>query len=544
MKNKKTENGKLKTENSFRLDSKNLLRNFSLRLCVSAVCLLSIASTSFAQTETPPAPSAPPTVKIPAVPEKTLPNGLKIVVVERKNVPLVTASLLIRSGANSEDEAQAGVADMTASLLLKGTKTRTATQIAEQMEFLGGNINSGANWSATNVTVNITSDKLDRALAIMSDVVLHPTFAAKEIALYKTQTLDELNVQLKQPSALANFAASRYTYGEHTAVGTPETIAKITGKNISDFYAYAFEPRDSILIFTGDISQQAALALAQKYFGGWSVRRGRSQTVSPPPRIPGKVVVVGTDDNALGTSENAARATSNEPKNIDRILVVDLPNSGQAAVTYAKRLENGRVFYGDKDKILVDENYYPALVTNSVLGGGYTNRLNLEIRIKRGLSYGARSNFAWRSSSSNFSAGAQTKNVSAAEVAELLADEIERIGNEKVGADELKPRTATLTGNFSRALETTNGLAAQISELYLYGIDPKELNSYMQNLQAVSDAQVKDFAAKNIKGGDIIIVGDYAKFKDDLQKRFPSQKVEVIAASQLNLNSDTLRKEK
>ncbi|MEP7039760.1 MAG: insulinase family protein, partial [Acidobacteriota bacterium] len=117
---------------------------------------LSVSLTSFVfaanAQETPPAPSAPRSVKIPSVQEKTLPNGLKVVVVERKNLPLVTASLLFKSGANVEDDALAGVADLTASMLLRGTKTRTATQIAQDIEFLGGNINSGAGWNSSNVT--------------------------------------------------------------------------------------------------------------------------------------------------------------------------------------------------------------------------------------------------------------------------------------------------------------------------------------------------------------------------------------------------------
>jgi len=498
-----------------------IVENIAAFLILNFAFLISCA---FAQ-EQPPAPSAPRPVKIPAVQEKTLPNNLKIVVVERKNIPLVTASLLVRSGANVEDDAVAGVADMTASLLLKGTKTRTATRIAEEMEFLGGNIDSGANWNSTNVTVNVTSDKLDKALAIMSDVILNPTFAPKEIALYKTQTLDALNVQLKQPSSLANFVASRYTYGEHSAFGTPETIAKINRKTIVDFYRQSFFPSQSVLIFTGDISQQTATALARKYFGIWK----------------DKEIIQNLTESPEGIAPIVTRVLT-EPQTVNRILVIDLPNSGQSAVTYAKQLDVGRVINGEDANTSPNEIYFPALITNSVLGGGYTNRLNLEIRIKQGLSYGARSNVTWREANSNFSAGAQTKNVSAAQVAELIVNEINRITTESVGQDELKPRTATLTGNFNSSLETTNGLAAQIRELYLYGINPNELNAYTQNLQSVTDAQVKDFASKNIRGGDIIIVGDYAKFKDDLQKRFPNQKIEVIAASQLNLNSDTLRK--
>ena len=254
---------------------------FSTALCISVFSFFSI---TFAQ-EMPPAPSAQRSVKIPNVQEKTLPNGLKIVVVERKNVPLVTASLLVKSGANVEDDALGGVADLTASMLLKGTKTRTATQIAQDIEFLGGNINSGANWNSSNVSVNVTSDKLDKALAIMSDVVINPTFAKPEIDLYKTQTLDALNVQLKQPSSLAGFVASRYSFDEHSAAGTPETIAKISRTDILKFYQKTYLPTDSVLIFTGDISSEEALMLAKKYFGSWKAIGKPMQNRCPLLRI-------------------------------------------------------------------------------------------------------------------------------------------------------------------------------------------------------------------------------------------------------------------
>ncbi len=182
-----------------------------------------------------------------------MPNGLRVAVIERKNVPLVTATLLVKSGASGEGE-KAGLADLTASLLLKGTKTRSATQIAEQIEFLGGNINSGANWLNSNVSVNVTSDKIEQALTVMADAILNPAFAQSEIDLLKTQTLDELNVALKQPSTLANFAAARYTFGEHVAAGTPESLAKLTRDDI-----HKFSPKT---IFTG----QFGFAFRRRYF--------------------------------------------------------------------------------------------------------------------------------------------------------------------------------------------------------------------------------------------------------------------------------------
>jgi zinc protease len=215
------------------------------------------------------------------------------------------------------------------------------------------------------------------------------------------------------------------------------------------------------------------------------------------------------------------------------ILVVDLPKSGQAAVTYAKPLMS----VGRKSNV-----YYPAQVLNSVLGGGYSSRLNYEIRIKRGLSYGAGSSFAWRPSSSDFSTRTQTKNESAAEVVGLVLDEVKKLGETSVGNEELVPRKSVLTGNFGRNLETTAGLATAVGELYAFGIPTSELNAYVTSVNGVSDSEIKSFASGNLSRGDIIIVGDYSVFKDDLAKRFPKTSVDVIKADDLDLSKDNLHK--
>ncbi|MGI8787823.1 MAG: M16 family metallopeptidase [Pyrinomonadaceae bacterium] len=482
--------------------------NLSLHLCVSAVCLLVFSLNLFAQIEKPPAPSAPRVAKIPPVQTKKLSNGLTVASVERKNVPLVTVSLLIKSGADSE--AKDGLANMTAALLTRGTKTRSATQIAEQIEFLGGRIRANAGWNSTVVSVNVASDKLDQALAIMSDVVLNPAFEPKEIELFKSQTVDNLNVVLKQPSSLANFVASRYTFDEHNSIGTPESLNSITKADVENFYRKFYAPKESVLIFAGDITNEKAAALAQKYFGEWS---GDSKT---PNRM----------------SDVAAMKNDDSP--IQKILVIDLPNSGQTAVIYAKKLE--RIGRSDKD------NYFPATVLNAVLGGGYSARLNEEIRIKRGLSYGAASSFNWQNSQTNFLARTQTKNVSAAQVAELVAAEIDKIGSGIAEQPELTARKLTLTGDFGRDLETTDGLADRLVELYTFDLNPNELNTYTSSVQNISAGQVKNFAAENLKGGDLIIVGDAKIFMDDLKKRFPNQKIETIEASDLDLNRSDLRK--
>ncbi len=478
-----------------------------------AVFCCGLSALTITAQETPPSPSAPKSVKVPAVKSQTLSNELQVVVVERKNVPLVTVQLLVKAGAETESSAKAGLANMTASLLTKGTTTRTATQIAEQMEFLGGSINTGAGWNNSSVTINVMADKIDQAMAIMADTVLNPAFKQDEIDLLKSQTLDGLNFNLKQPGFLASYVASAYSFNEHPAGGTPESINVIKRNNIVDFHKDYFQPQNSILIFTGDITGDKANKLAEQYFGNWKK----------------------PDDSSGSGSGSGSGSFSTSKAIVKRILVVDLPNSGQAAVSYAKKLNlanSGRT----------SKNYYPASVLNSLLGGGYSSRLNQEIRIKRGLSYGAGSSFAWRSLDSNFGTRTQTKNESAAEVAELVVDEIKKLAVSKIEDSELNPRKMVLIGTFGRNLETNGGLAGAIGDLYSFGLSTSELNSYLDNVNAISDAQIQKFAGENLYGGDIIIVGDAKIFMDDLKKRFPDKQIEVIKADELDLSKANLRK--
>lgn len=472
---------------------------------------LSAASIS-AQTETPPAPSAPKSGIIPAVQEKRLANGLTIAVVEKRSLPIVTVQLLVKSGASLEDAGKAGLADLTASMLTKGSKTRSATQIAEEIEFLGGSINSGAGWNNSVVSISVTSDKLDQAMAIMADVVLNPVFDQKELDLLKSQSLDGLTYNLKQPGFLANYVASRYSFNEHPAGGTPASIGSITQSDVAAFHSKNYRSDMAVLIFAGDITLERAAAAAEKLFGGWTKREGEI--------VGARLEIGGGSGSPLETA-------------VRRIMVIDLPNSGQASVNYVKKT-NG---VGRRAP-----EYYPASVLNSLLGGGYSSRLNQEIRIKRGLSYGAGSNFSWRTGNNNFGARAQTKNESAAEVAELVLAEVKRLTAGSIADVELTPRKSVLTGNFGRNLETTGGLADAVADLYSYGIPTTELNSYSASVTGVKDLQIRDFASKNLPGGDLIIVGDYAKFKDDLSKRFPNMKIDIIKADELDLSKESLRK--
>ena len=213
-----------------------------------------------------------------------------------------------------------------------------------------------------------------------------------------------------------------------------------------------------------------------------------------------------------------------------RVVVVDMPGAGQAAVVFARR-----------GIARTDATFFSGLVANSVLTG-YSGRLNQEIRIKRGLSYGAGSQLQVRRDTGLFVASAQTKNQSGAEVASLLLGELRRLSNEPVGETELVPRKAVLIGSFGRALETTEGLVGQVAGLALYGLGLDETNRYINNVQAITAADVQRFGGTSLdtKGASIIIVGDAKEFLPELQKQFKN--VEVIPIAELDLNRASLRK--
>jgi zinc protease len=204
-----------------------------------------------------------------------------------------------------------------------------------------------------------------------------------------------------------------------------------------------------------------------------------------------------------------------------RVVVVDLPEAGQAVVMVSR-----------PGLARTDPQYALAQVTNSVLGGGYSSRLNEEIRVKRGLTYGAGSGFDFRAQPGPFTASVQTKNESAAEVAHLVVEEMKKMASEPVPAEELTPRKATLIGQFARSLETNAGLARQVGELALYGIKLDEISRYIPSVESVTSAQVEEFAKERLGGASsIVIVGDAKKFIEPLKKEFPD--VEVIPATQV-----------
>ncbi|MEY2506998.1 MAG: zinc protease [Verrucomicrobiota bacterium] len=458
--------------------------------------------------DTPPPASAPHEVTFSQPKETKLSNGLRVIVVERPGLPLLAAELLVRNGAEVDPKDLAGTASMTGSLLTRGTESMTAPQIANAIETLGGTIDSGAHWEATRATVVVMSDKIEPALRILADVVLHATFKQEEIDRFKNQTMDGLRVALRQPGSLSQFVAGRALFGDapygHSHTGTMESVQAIKREDIVKYYQTYYVPENAALILSGNVTLEQGRKYAEQFFGDW---KGAMPAAVETP--------------SSGVAEW-------KPSNI----VIDMPEAGQAAVTLARP--------GIKRK---SPDYYAGLLANAALGTGFVSRLNREIRIKRGLSYGARSSLDARRDVGPFAATAQTKNQSAAEVATLMQIELKRLKSEPVAGDELKSRQAVLTGSYARSLETNGGFVGKLSAMIANDLPLDTINKFIPSINAVTSADVTAFAAKYFDTPpSLIIIGKAADFIGPLKKDFPD--VKVIPVPELDLNRADLTKVK
>jgi len=465
------------------------------------------ADVAFTPQESAPAPGAPRPVTFPTPVEKKLPNGLRVVVIPRAGTGLVSVAASVKAGSVFDPNDEAGLADFAASLLTRGTKSHTAPQIAETIESLGGTINSGAGWDSANVNMSSLSSRLEEALPMFAEVVRSPRFADEEVERLRSEKMDDLTVSLRSPRTLANMTAARVIFGDssygHSPTGTTETIKALTGAQINQFYGARFQPQETTLVLGGDITPDAAFAYAEQYFGDWkSLGAQKMPMPAVRPSQPG-----------------------------GRVIVIDKPDAGQSAVCVAcATIRRG------------DQKYAIARVANSVLGEGYSARMNQEIRIKRGLSYGASSRLDLRKEGGFFLAAAQTRNDAAAEVATLLQKEMTRLAAEPVAEAELTPRKAALSGNYARQLEKASGLVATVVSLTAEDLPLSSLNDYLPRVEKVTAREIKSFAGKNLGTGDssIIIVGDGRQFLADLKKAFPN--TEVIPVEKLDLNAASLVK--
>jgi len=481
-----------------------------MRIVHTAFALALVATSVTAQSaskQTPPPPKPAKEIHFPAFEEKTLGNGLRVVVIEQHETPSLSLQLLVPAGKVHTPPGKAGLADATAALIREGTATRSSQQIAQTIDSVGGELNTVATLESGFATVRATSDQLDLGLDLLSDVVLRPSFPAEELERWRSQTLSGLQIQQADPNYIADAAFERLVTGGHPygqpAAGTPESVKGLTRDDLVAFHKRQYVPNGSILAIVGDVKAADAFARAERSFGGWP----KGET----PGIP--------------------QVKQAEAKR--QIVIVDKPDAVQTQI----RVGEVGLAYRDPD-------HFAAEVYDAVVGSSSNSRLYEEVRRKRGLSYGAFSEFRMPSEPGWFVASTFTKTESTAEALGLVLEVLEGMGKTPVPAAELEARKTYLTGAFPLEIETPDGIAAKVLEAMKFGYGREYLESYRDKLGAVTADQLRDFAARRLHPDRllIVLVGNAKTFAADVEKRFG--KPEVIPAAELDLLQPGLRSAK
>jgi zinc protease len=454
----------------------------------------------------PPAPQPMRELRFPPFEQRTLPNGLRLVAIERHDEPEVSLRLMLPAGKLYEPAAKAGLASATAALLTQGTAGRSAQQIAAAIDGVGGSLNAGSGADFAYVSAAATSDQLDLALELLADVVLRPSFPAPEIERWRRKSLSRLELQRANPAYLAEIAFQRLVYGAYPygipASGTPESVRGLTRDDLAAFHRSHYLPNGAILAVVGDFRPDQALAGVERAFGGWAKGAAPRPPALELPAYPRQ-----------------------------RVLVVDKPDAVQTQI----RVGQAALAYTDPD-------FFTAAVYGTVLGGSSSGRLFKEIRIKRGLAYGAYAGFAEQLVSGSFAARTSTKTASTVEALRLTLDEIAGLGKAPVPAVELDEAKTYLNGAFPLEIESADDVAERVLTTLGHGLGRDFLDTYRDHIAAVTAAAIQHFAAARIhpERSVVVLVGNAAAFGPELAKQLGPY--ETIPAAELDPLAPDLRR--
>ncbi len=441
----------------------------------------------------PPEAGALRPYRFPTVERVQLGNGLQLLVVERPALPIVTLSLVVPAGAELDPAGQGGLAQLAARLLTEGTKTRTAAQIAESLEGLGGTISSSAGWDAAFVQVTVLARNVEPAMQIMADVAVNPSFPEREVERVKSQRLAEIQQQRARPEGLANEMLYRLAYDSASAYarpsgGTPETVRGFTRDHMTAFHAATYRPNAATLIAVGAVRASDVRRLAGQHFGAWP--RGELRARQP---------VVG-----------AGRAGG-------RIYLYDRPGAVQSALAV-----------GGLAIARNDADYIGAQVLNTVLGGAFGSRINMNLREARGYTYGAFTGFFTPRMTGAFSAQSAVRTPTTDSSVTELLKEMRRIRDEAVPADELEGARQNLIGRFPADLLTNQALATALANRVVYGLPVDYYDTYRDKVAAVEAGTVQALARKYVDPESFVwvVVGDASQVEEPL-RRLGGMPVEV-----------------
>jgi zinc protease len=433
--------------------------------------------------ERPPRPLDPRPVTFAHYELRTLANGLTLVVVRQTEQPVVSVRLLVRAGSAQDPADKPGVAEMVATLLDQGTTTRSAAEIADTIDFMGGGLGTSAGTDLSFANTILLQSKLDEGLQLLADVIRRPAFAAEELDRQREQLLSALKVSYQDPDYVAGAVVERLIYGFHPygrpGNGTPESVAALTRDDLVAFHTQWYHPNNALVAIVGDVDVGAAAAAVQKAFGDWA--RGTVPVVT----------------------------TADPPEPTRRVVVVDRPGAVQTEIRV------GQVAI-KRDH----QDYMPLNLAVKILGGEGGNRLQGVLRSDRGLTYGASAEMDAFQRSGAIVADTDTRTETTVEALTLTVGEFIRIQQEAVNERELDAAQAFLAGNFALTIETPDAIAVKVLNAIFYGLDLEDLPEYPKQVYRVTPDDIQRVSRAYLRPSRlaIVLVGDSATFLPELKK--------------------------
>ena len=434
-----------------------------------------------------PAPGPTPTVQTPAVVKRTLANGLQVWTVTQREIPTVNASLVIRAGAVQSGE-KAGLASMTASVLDEGSSRRSALEFARAVDALGASLGAFASDERTTVSLSTLKKTSGDAFALMGELVTQPAFAAEEIERDRKSRIQALRQQKDQPTTIASNTFAARVYGEahpygRPGNGTPETIGSISREDITAFYGTYYRPNNAVLVVVGDVTADEAMGLATKAFGAWEKRELPASASAIPPRP-------------------AARPAA--------VYLVDKPGAAQSEI---------RIGHPGAARS-TNPDYYALQVLNTILGGQFSSRINLNLRESKGYTYGARSGWTFARGDGPFvaSAGVFTAKTDSSLI-EFLRELRDIRAGRPVTEEEVAFARRTIVQSYPRSIETNAGVVNQLADLAFFGLPETEMTAFLTRVQAVKPADVTRVARRYLQPEQftIVVVGDLEQIRSGVE---------------------------
>ncbi len=406
-----------------------------------------------------PAPGTPKDLAFPEYFEHTLANGLKVIVYEEHALPIAAVSVVAR-GSGADDGGMPGLAGMMSELLTKGTAARSATEIVEEIEFLGGSIGSGAGWDSSSAGMSILSRHLPQAFDVLADVVRHPAFPAEEIERVREQRLTDILQNKANPSSVAYDRFCAAVYGDHPYAhpleGTEASVAALQEKEMRALHGRLFAPDNMFVIGVGDIDPDAFVRLCENAYG---------------------------DMTPIGAVRDVVQPPSAEGRRL--VQVVDRPTAVQSSILVGHvGIPRGH------------EDYIAAYLLNMLFGGYFGSRLNLNLREDKGFTYGAHSRYEARLQSGPFSAGAEVRNEVTDRAIEEILLEMERLRTEPVSEEELANVKNYVVGSFPLQIETPSQVAQRMINIEIYGLPKNYYNTFNSSILALTPEDLRRTAER------------------------------------------------